>query len=115
MSTIPLKPCPLCGGPVTLEERGERLVVIKCQEGSPCIGSGVGQYIDAEKRESAIRMWNTRAPRDPAPVSDDAVDRAAAAFFGEQWPKVQEDAEGLAWVRGAMRDAIEAASGGGDA
>lgn len=58
-----LRPCPFCGGPVTIEDRGDNLLAFLCEPTSPCIGSGFGQYAMAEKRDSAIATWNRRVPR----------------------------------------------------
>ena len=57
-----LKPCPFCGGDVSLVEKGNLLVFL-CEPSSPCIGSGLGNYGMASKRETAIETWNTRRIR----------------------------------------------------
>lgn len=63
-----LKPCPNCGSRVTVESAGPTgaLIVLICEEGSPCRGSGLGVYIDASKKEQAFEAWNRRASP-PAP------------------------------------------------
>ena len=56
---VKLKPCPFCGGDVDLVERGNLLVFL-CKPESHCIGSGLGTYGLADKRETAIETWNRR-------------------------------------------------------
>lgn len=65
MATSALKPCPNCGCDVTLVERGNLLVFL-CPPESPCIGSGLGTYGMASKRESAIEAFNRRADQTPS-------------------------------------------------
>ena len=56
----PLRPCPFCGGDVTLVPR-DKLHVFKCPDGSPCLGVGFATYAKSDQLESAIAAWNTRA------------------------------------------------------
>ena len=55
-----LKPCPFCGGEVSLSE-AEGMLGITCDEDSSCLGSGLLMVFPVEQRESAITAWNTRA------------------------------------------------------
>lgn len=58
-----LKPCPFCGGEVTLDYKdGSNVVGVVCPKESPCNGTGLlvalgdrGNGID-----KAIKAWNTR-------------------------------------------------------
>lgn len=59
-----LKPCPYCGCELTIEDRGENLLVFLCPPHSSCIGSGLGTYAMASKRESAIEAFNSRTNGD---------------------------------------------------
>lgn len=54
-----LADCPFCQGPVTLVEKGN-LIVFLCEPSSPCVGSGLGNYGLASKRDSVIATWNRR-------------------------------------------------------
>lgn len=57
--SVELKPCPNCGCDVTLEDRGNLLVFL-CPPHSSCIGSGLGTYAMASKRDTAIEQYNRR-------------------------------------------------------
>lgn len=60
MTQANLERCPHCGGTVELIEKDERLGVIKCPDTSPCMGSGLGNFIQLDRKDEAIRAWNTR-------------------------------------------------------
>lgn len=57
---VELKPCPFCGEPVTLVEKDSGLLVFKCPDTSPCVGSGLGSFGRSEQRDTAIAAWNRR-------------------------------------------------------
>jgi hypothetical protein len=61
---VELKPCPFCGGNVTLTTGGKSdgLLTFVCDEGSTCRGSKIFTGTLVEDRETAITAWNTRAP-----------------------------------------------------
>ncbi len=62
-SETKLADCPFCGGPVKLttsKTLGDRLFCIQCEEGSPCIGSGLGIYVVAGQVDDAVRRGVAR-------------------------------------------------------
>lgn len=64
MSKSELKPCPFCGGEVTLEpskNAPETLFVFTCPPDSSCRNSGLGCYAIEGQLSDAITAWNTRA------------------------------------------------------
>ena len=76
MTDEALKPCPFCGGSVTIDDCGEGdLFVFLCQEGSSCIGSGFANYGLRSKKAKAITAWNTRADGDRIEALQAEVER----------------------------------------
>ena len=93
MTQPELKPCPFCGGPVsigTLDEGTTR--AIECAKGSSCISSGLLTGFMKPDQDSAIAAWNTRAV-DPAAIREAALREAAevAAALAFKWWKEYKD------------------------
>ena len=66
MTKPELKPCPFCGGSVSIGISDEGTTgAIECAKGSSCIGSGLLIGFMKADQETAIAAWNTRAI-DPA-------------------------------------------------
>ncbi len=54
-----LKPCPFCGGKAYLKDTTPKISVIVCED-DKCSTSGLGIFIANNKKELAIKAWNTR-------------------------------------------------------
>jgi hypothetical protein len=95
---VELKPCPFCGGNVTLTTGGKSdgLLTFVCDEGSTCRGSKIFTGTLVEDRETAITAWNTRAPS-ALPVGwkllpvepTEAMVAAAVTALGLPWREIQ--------------------------
>ena len=56
-----LKPCPFCGGEVTISPGRSDLRWLLCSKGSACAGSGLHTVFTEAGQETAIAAWNRRA------------------------------------------------------
>lgn len=87
MTEPDLKPCPFCGGSVSIGISDEGTTgAIECAKGSSCIGSGLLIGFMKADQETAIAAWNTRAV-DPAAIREAMADRI------EQLVKERDEAE----------------------
>lgn len=87
-----LKPCPFCGAPVTVSIKG-KLGVIMCPVGTGCVGSGLGNFFNADQQETACAAWNRRAPDARLAAAEAEWDAAVARAdkWEAKWDLLKRD------------------------
>jgi Lar family restriction alleviation protein len=84
--------CPFCEiGTLHLSSNGSETHFVECDR---CGASGP----TSESETAAIRQWNARTPQSPQAgrVDEEMVERAAKAYWGNQWEGLSPGAKSLA-------------------